>query len=196
MKMNLLKPIHLLAALFLIAFAGCATSGTTRRIESPNEFIDNGKLNNQDCLIAAAKLTEDLINTVVNKSKLQVGTNGKALVIVSEIVNSTGQHLNMNMVTAKITKALDLTDKVETFTTDKKAIAEADLNDFLKDRKVTERPDYTLSGEIIQEHLTQGNKTQDTYLFQMSLNSTTRRVKVWQGEEPIIKLTKRAGAGF
>ena len=102
----------------------------------------------------------------------------------------------MNMVTAKITKALDLTDKVETFTTDKKAIAEADLNDFLKDRKVTERPDYTLSGEIIQEHLVKGNKKQDTYLFQMSLNSTTRRVKLWQGEEPIIKLTKRPGAGF
>ena len=102
----------------------------------------------------------------------------------------------MNMITTKITKALDLTDKVETFTTDKTAIGEADLNDFLNNRKVTQRPDYTLSGEIIQEHLVRGNKKQDTYLLQMSLNSTTRRIKVWQGEEPIIKQTKRSGIGF
>ena len=191
--MNFLKPLHLILVLSLVPLIGCQTAGTTR----PDEpTITSSKLDNQDCAIAAAKLTDDLINLVVAKGKLKSGANGQALVIVSQIVNSTGQHLNMNMITGKITIALDRTEKVQTFTTDKTAIVENDLDDFLKDRKVTQRPDYTLSGEIIQDRVTQGNTTENTYLFQMRLNSTVSRGMVWQGEEKIIKSSKRSRIGL
>jgi hypothetical protein len=85
-------------------------------------------------------------------------------------------------------RGLDLfrTGKLLTVTTNKAALDGADLDAVLKDLNITRRPDYTLSGEIIQDVVRGGNKTQNTYVFQMSLNSFTQRVKVWQGEEPII----------
>ena len=191
MKMTPIKTIHLLLPLALASLVGCATSGTTKIVTSQKELITSSKLDNQDCAIAAATLVNRLIGSG-KLGKLESPPNEPALLMVSRIVNSTGQHLDMDMVTGKITIALDGTLKVQTLMTDEAGTGIADLKDFLKDRKITQQPDYTLSGKIIQDIVRKGNITQNTYIFQMSLNSTSRRVKLWQDEEPIIKTTKRS----
>lgn len=193
--MNTPKPIQLLLALALVSLMGCAT--TTRRSTSERELdeITGAKLDNRDCAKAAGILVSRLIESG-KLAKLEHPTNEPALLIVSRIVNSTGQHLDMDMVTGRITIALDDTGKVQTVATDGTANGIADLKDFLKDRKVTQQPDYTLSGKIIQDSVRQGNKTLNTYIFQLSLNSTSRRIKLWQDEEKINKLTNRPGLGL
>ena len=58
-------------------------------------------------------------------------------------------------------------------------------------QKVSGRPDYTLSGKIIENRTRQGNQRESTYVFQMAL-ATRDGLAVWEDEKTITKQGKRA----
>jgi hypothetical protein len=60
---------------------------------------------------------------------------------------------------------------------------------------VASRPDYTLSGKIIENRTRQGNKSESTYVFQMAL-ATRDGLAVWEEEKTITKQGKRSAVGW
>ena len=66
---------------------------------------------------------------------------------------------------------------------------------FIGRQKLLARPDYTLSGKIIENRTRQGNRTESTYVFQMAL-STRDGLAVWEEEKTITKQAKRSAVGW
>ena len=66
---------------------------------------------------------------------------------------------------------------------------------FLGTQKVAARPDYTLSGKIIENRTRQGNRNESTYVFQMAL-ATRDGLAVWEEEKTITKQSKRSAVGW
>ena len=57
------------------------------------------------------------------------------------------------------------------------------------------RPDFTLSGKILETRASAGNVKQSTFSFQLSLTDN-RGLALWEGEEEITKQGSRATVGF
>lgn len=61
--------------------------------------------------------------------------------------------------------------------------------------KTPRRPDYTLSGEIIEDREQAGSTRQSSFIFQFSLTSAAG-VLVWAEEKTITKQGRRAPIGL
>jgi len=195
--MKHVKPIYLAFALIPILLSGCASETVLVDPNRPpqKQFTSN-VIDNNDCKVAAKTMIDSLISKINDGSiQLESASNPKALLAVSRIVVNVGQQIDTDMLTEKIVIALNNTGKVEAQTDDKLAAEVNTAQSFInQDKPKPQRfPDYTLSGKIIQDRIKQGGVTQNTYLFQLRLNSTTRAVVVWQDEVPIIKQTSRGG---
>jgi penicillin-binding protein activator len=69
-------------------------------------------------------------------------------------------------------------------------------NEFANDQKTTRKPDFTLSGKIIETRATSGSTRQSTYSFQLSLTDAKTGLAVWEGEKEITKQGTRPAVGF
>jgi PBP1b-binding outer membrane lipoprotein LpoB len=69
-------------------------------------------------------------------------------------------------------------------------------NEFMNDQKVTRKPDFTLSGKIIETTARAGSTRQSTYSFQLSLTDARTGLAVWEGEKEITKQGKHPAVGF
>jgi PBP1b-binding outer membrane lipoprotein LpoB len=69
-------------------------------------------------------------------------------------------------------------------------------NEFMNDQKTTRKPDFTLSGKIIETLARSGSTRQSTYSFQLSLTDSKTGLAVWEGEKEITKQGTRPSVGF
>jgi PBP1b-binding outer membrane lipoprotein LpoB len=114
-----------------------------------------------------------------------------ALMAISRIQNNTGQQLDTDLLVKKIRVALNRTGKIVTSTT----IGIGAPEDPLAANGQTRRPDYTLSGKIIELRDSAGDIHQASYVFQLSLSSASG-IAVWEDEKTIIKQGSRPSVGF
>ncbi len=197
--------IPLLAASAGLLLAGCATTTQTTYVPqgSNKVIVETGKINIQDFEQAAGEMVKSLIDNYVSKGKLRSAAAGEpALLAISRIKNSTGQQLEINLLVKKITVELNKTGLVETSTTmglggpeDPLAADQQKLKDFLEDKKHARLPDYTLSGNIIAQQARAGNTRQMSYIFDLSLSSSSG-VAVWEDTKTINKQGKRPSIGM
>ncbi len=202
--MNRLLSTSLVAAASAALFAGCATPQATYVDPNSNRTLSNvGQINIQDWNMASEAMINSLIEKQVNAGKLKAsGPDGKSILAISRIVNSTGAQIDTDMIVKKIRVALLGTGKVVADITAGLGGAEDPLaaeakreQEFLSTKKVATRPDYTLSGKIIENRAAQGNLRESTYVFQMSL-ATSDGLAVWEEEKTISKQGKKSAVSW
>ncbi|OIR07424.1 hypothetical protein GALL_103830 [mine drainage metagenome] len=185
------------AGLFL---AGCET--TVRPVDPrANQVINASQISPQEWAQAADKL----INNLLSSNVLDRAPEKPAILGISRIVNNTQQQVDTDELTKKIRVALNNTGKVLTTTTvglggkveDPLAQQAEQYNQFMAGQKqVTRMPDYTLSGKLLEDRISQGNNTQITYTFQLSLTDVRTGLAVWESEQQISKVAHRDTLGW
>ena len=193
----------LIAGAGVLLLAGCATPAHNVEAGSSRVVKTVGKIDIQDFAEAADTMTQSLIDNLINQGKLQSAVPSEpALMAISRIQNSTGQQLETDLLVKKISVTLNRTGKVQTSTTigiggpvDPLAADLQKQKEFSEDQKHTRLPDYTLSGKIIEVAAKAGNVRQSSFVFQLSLSSTSG-VAVWEEEKTIIKQGSRSSVGY
>ena len=189
MKNKIIIPIVAASAVFL---TGCGTNAHYVATGGTQNIVNIGQINIQDYIQAANAATSDLLASgALDKVK-----SPPAVLFISRIVNNTGQQIDTDLLTKKISIALLNSGKAMTTSTDPAAKGMKDETDFMNDQKSQKVPDFTLSGKIIQLNARAGNTTQATYSFQLSLNDTRSGYQVWEGEKEITKQGTQGTIGF
>ena len=154
--------------------------------------------------MAAEKMINSLIDDLINAGKLQSadGPGKPAILAISRIVNNTAQQIDTDLLIKQIRVALNKTGKVVTSTTmgfggpeDPLAKDAQQEKEIAGNQRASRRPDYTLSGKIIDDRAREGNVRESTYSFQLSL-STPDGLAVWEDLKNITKQGKRPNAGW
>jgi uncharacterized protein (TIGR02722 family) len=183
---------------------GCASSQATYVDPSSTRTLSNvGEINVQDWNMASESMINSLISKHINSGSLKgSGPDGRAILAISRIVNNTSVQIDTDILVKKIRVALLGTGKVVADITaglggpeDPLAAEAKREQQFLGTQKVAGRPDYTLSGKIIENRTRQGNQRESTYVFQMAL-ATRDGLAVWEEEKTITKQGKRAPVGW
>ena len=183
---------------------GCASSQATYVDPASTRTLSNvGEINVQDWNMASESMINSLISKHINSGSLKgSGPDGRAILAISRIVNNTSIQIDTDILVKKIRVALLGTGKVVADITaglggpeDPLAAEARREQQFLGTQKVAGRPDYTLSGKIIENRTRQGNQRESTYVFQMAL-ATRDGLAVWEEEKTITKQGKRAPAGW
>jgi uncharacterized protein (TIGR02722 family) len=171
---------------------GCATDAHYVQTGDKEQIISVGQINIQDYANAANAAINDLLQS----GAIDKVSKPPAVLFVSRIVNSTGQQIETDLLTQKITKALLDSGKAVITTTDPAAKGYQQESQFMNDQQNTRLPDFTLSGKIIETIDRAGDTSRHTYTFQLSLNDTKTGYQVWQGEKEIGKQGTRPAVGF
>ncbi|MEY4326797.1 MAG: hypothetical protein RIS24_2968 [Verrucomicrobiota bacterium] len=183
---------------------GCASSQATYVDPASTRTLSNvGEINVQDWNMASESMINSLISKHINSGSLKgSGPDGRAILAISRIVNNTSIQIDTDILVKKIRVALLGTGKVVADITaglggpeDPLAAEARREQQFLGTQKVAGRPDYTLSGKIIENRTRQGNQRESTYVFQMAL-ATRDGLAVWEEEKTITKQGKRAPVGW
>ncbi len=183
---------------------GCASSQATYVDPASTRTLSNvGEINVQDWNMASESMINSLISKHINSGSLKgSGPDGRAILAISRIVNNTSIQIDTDILVKKIRVALLGTGKVVADITaglggpeDPLAAEAKREQQFLGTQKVAGRPDYTLSGKIIENRTRQGNQRESTYVFQMAL-ATRDGLAVWEEEKTITKQGKRAPVGW
>lgn len=198
MKKNVI--FSLLAAAIPFVVGGCATKAHYIQTGGRESLVTVNSINIQDFIQAANNATSDLLAS----GALDKVPNPPAVLAISRIVNNTGQQIDTDLLTKKIRVALLNSGKAQTTTTlglggaaeDPMAKGLQQENEFKSDQKVTRTPDFTLSGKIIQTIARDGNTSQSTFSFQLSLTDAKTGLAVWEGEKEITKQGARPSVGF
>lgn len=198
MSMNSLKSTFVLATGLLVA-AGCSTPQANYvDAGGPHTLRTLNKINIQEWSDAANKM----VNSLLESNKLQGTAEKPSVLAISRIVNNTTEQIDTDLLTKKIRVVLNKTGKVETSTVQGFGGAEDPLakeareeRDFLNNVKVSRKPDYTLSGKIIEDRARVGDLRQTSYTFQLSL-TTQDGLAVWEDEVTIAKQGTKAAVGF
>jgi penicillin-binding protein activator len=192
--------LSILAAAIPFVIGGCATNAHYVETGGRENVVNVGQINIQDYIQAANAATSDLLAS----GALDKVANPPAVLAISRIVNNTGQQIDTDLLTKKIRVTLLNSGKAQTTTTmglggtaeDPMAKGLQQENEFMNDQKTTRKPDFTLSGKIIETTARAGNTRQSTYSFQLSLTDARTGLAVWEGEKEITKQGTRSSVGF
>ncbi len=195
------KPIILLsAAIAALALAGCQSA---RYIESTGTetVVTLDQINIQDWNNAAGQLVASLLNSGV----LERAPRQPAILGISRIVNNTQQQVDTDSLIKKIRVDLNRSGKVLTTTViglggraeDPLALAEAEYRATVDDTApAAVRPDFSLSGKLLEDRARAGRTRQVTYSFQLSLTEIATGLAVWEEEVQITKAGTRPAVGW
>jgi len=179
---------------------GCATKAHYIQTGGHESLVTVNSINIQDFIQAADAETSELLAS----GALDKVPTPPAVLAISRIVNNTGQQIDTDLLTKKIRVALLNSGKAQTTTTmglggtaeDPMAKGLQQEAEFKSDQQSTRTPDFTLSGKIIQTIARDGNTSQSTFSFQLSLTDAKSGLAVWEGEKEITKQGARPSVGF
>jgi uncharacterized protein (TIGR02722 family) len=198
MKKNII--FTLFAAAIPVVITGCGTNAHYIKTGGRESVVTVGSINIQDYMQAADASVKKLLASGV----LDKVPTPPAVLAISRIVNNTGQQIDTDLLTKKIRVALLNSGKAQTTTTmglggtaeDPMAKGLQQENEFANDQKTTRKPDFTLSGKIIETTVSSGSTRQSTFSFQLSLTDAKTGLAVWEGEKEITKQGTRSTVGF
>jgi uncharacterized protein (TIGR02722 family) len=194
------KIIFSLLAALPFVIGGCATNAHYVETGGRENVVSVNQINIQDYIQAANAAVNDLLAS----GALDRVPNPPAVLAISRIVNNTGQQIDTDLLVKKIRVAVLNSGKAQTTTTmglggtaeDPMAKGLQQENEFMNDQKTTRKPDFTLSGKIIETTARAGSTRQSTYSFQLSLTDSKTGLAVWEGEKEITKQGTRPVVGF
>lgn len=158
----------------------------------------------QDWYKAASAMIESLRDKFINAGLLQTPPDKPALLVISRIVDKTRlttpvERIDTDLLVKKIRVDLLQAGKgrIVTSTTIGIGGAEDPIAQEEQRRMALygldpSRPDYTLSGKIIEQQTRVGNSREVSYVFQLSLTKNPEGFAVWEDEETVTKESRRA----
>ena len=194
------KIIFSLLAALPFVIGGCATNAHYVETGGRENVVSVNQINIQDYIQAANAAVNDLLAS----GALDRVPNPPAVLAISRIVNNTGQQIDTDLLVKKIRVAVLNSGKAQTTTTlglggtaeDPMAKGLQQENEFMNDQKTTRKPDFTLSGKIIETTARAGSTRQSTYSFQLSLTDSKTGLATWEGEKEITKQGTHPSVGF
>lgn len=201
MKLSKALLIAGIAPAFLV---GCAEQNATYvDAKGPRTLVTVDQINFQEFIMIAEKVTDQMIDEIINGGKLNSGVAGKPAVLsISRIVNQTGQHFDTDQLTKVVSVRLQKTGKVLTSTTirqggpaDPMARTAQVEQAMLGNANATRSPDYYLSGKILDVQTKNDSTRQMAYIFQLTLTGSDG-LGIWEGQETIVKQAKKPTIGF
>jgi hypothetical protein len=194
--------LSLLACSTLLAFlAGCG--GQARYVETTGTetIISVEEINIQDWIQAADDMTQNLLASGV----LQRTEQQPPVLVVSRIVNNTSEVVDTNLLTKRIRVALNQSGQALTkttatsqgFTEDQTAREMGELEAMRDPAAAAQaRPDFSLSGRLIETTARAGKTRQATYTFQLSLTQISTGLALWEDQVDITKQGKKPAVGW
>ncbi len=164
-------------------FSACSTPAKYVDANSPEGIVSMDQIDIQDWSLAADSMIHSMIDTgVVNRVPVK-----PAILAISRMVNNTSEHVDVDLLTKKIRTSLLKTGQVETTMMVGTTTAEDPLAQELVNKENVRKPDFILSGKIIEANARAGKIKQVSYVFQMTLTSTVSGNAVWEEEKTISK---------
>ncbi len=183
-----------------VFFSGCESTEVKAVDPKSTQIINADQISPAEWAQAADKL----VNSLIASGVLDKAPEFPSILGVSRVVNNTQQQVDTDALVKKIRVALNQSGKVVTTTTvglggkaeDPLAKEAAEYAAAMGGEKpVTKMPYWTLSGKLLEDKIKQGNQTQITYTFQLSLTQVKNGLAMWEAEEQISKVAKRASVG-
>lgn len=180
-----------LVSVFSLLFTAC-NSEQASRIEAggARSLSTVDKINVADWNEAGAALVNNLISSGCLDSLGKKPVRMK----VSRVVNRTSQQVDTDMLTRKITMALNSSGYVRVISEDSYA-KELGMATALQNNKSVALPSLVLSGKISEDRVNVGNKREVTYTFYLYLSDSNGDV-IWEGEQQISKQDYKSSFGF
>ncbi len=190
--------------MFLIAavLSVCGCGSDPARIDATGNrgLTTTDDINFKDWQMAAEKC----VNSLLESETLVKQDGKKAVVMVSTVKNSTSQHIDVQILTQKITSSILRSGKAVTTTavsgagaTDKSTKQVRDLQDdemfnqkTVKKNGTAIAPDFSLAGEITQMKTAEGRTKESYFYFHMTLTDLETGLAVW--ESPDIEVVKQS----
>ncbi len=194
------------ASLGLMLAAGCG-SGPVRIDPQSNQGLTTvDELNFKDFQVAAEKLT----NSMLQSGVLKRTDNRKTILMISIIKNKTQQHLDANLLTDKIRKAVLRSGLALTTTAvggngpEDRATREVRKlqDDPMFNQKTVPKdgtviaPDMSLAGEVIQKRTTQGRTSESYFYIHMTLTNLKTGLAEWEDDQEVAKQETKAVFGW
>ena len=187
----------LLIALSGSLFTACGTAAHRADAKSNEGITTVRDLDFKDYQIAA----ENLINKLIVANKLPKQDGQAPVIMVSRIKNSTAAHLNTQLLTQKITIALDKSGQARTSTrvykdgefdsgtTQVRALKTEDGFDpkTLQQNPTLQAPRYSLAGEITELFRKDGRDEESYYQIYLTLTDVRTGIATWQDAKEILK---------
>lgn len=202
-RQHVTNALGLVAAILVgAAVSGCASGAHYIEPGGTENVVSLGKIDIQDW----AKAADEMVASLLESGELEKAPHKPAIMAVSRITNGTTQQVDVDMLTKKIRVALNKSGKARTTTTiglggpeDPLAKGEAQRNDFTGDGDQAvkpARPDFTLSGKLLEDTAAAGSVKQKTYTFQLALTDVRSGIAVWEEEKQITKQGKQNSVGW
>jgi len=203
--------MRIAVAMFMLAglLSVCGCGSDPARIDPAGNkgLISTDEINPKDWQMAAEKC----INSLLESGTLVKADGKKAVVMVSTVKNSTSQHIDVQILTQKITSSILRSGKAITTTavsgagaTDKSTKQVRDLQDdemfnqkTVKKMGTAVAPDFSLAGEITQVKTTEGRSKESYFYFHMTLTDLETGLAVWESQDiEVMKQSTKPLMGF
>ena len=192
--------IFSLIAASAVFITGCQTNAHYVETGGRQSVVTVARINIQDYIQAANSASQDLLQSGV----LDKAARSPAVLVLSRIINNTGQQIDTDLLTQKIRIALLNSGKAVFTTTmgldgkveDPLAKGLQQQNEFATDSKPAPIPDFSLSGKIIETKVNDGKIHQSTFSFQLTMTDPKTGYAVWASEKEITKQGSKSSVGF
>ena len=195
--MNWRLMTFLFAAMAMLLAAGCASPARIIGVDSDEALVTISELDPADWNRAAA----ENIDSLLASGALRRPDGKPAVVMVSRIRNYTTLHLESQILTdkirrailqsgqAKVTSALGAGGNLDLAV---RRIRDKDSDDLFNQATVPKRgtviaPNFSLSGAITQQTIYQGRTEESYCLFHMALTDLVTGIAVWEHTVEILK---------
>jgi penicillin-binding protein activator len=192
-----------------LVLAGCQSRTHVERVEpgTTQGLATVDRLDFKDYQMTA----EGLINKLLASGRLDGhAAESPAVMMVSTIRNSTMQHIDTQLLTQRITIALDKSEKVVTTTAhtargaidpgtvESRNLPNADIYDpsTLQRRGTAIAANLSLAGEITQLTRKEGRRSESYFMIYMTVTDLRTGLAVWQDAEEIVKQGTRTRFGL
>jgi len=202
-----MKKSLFLTTVVSLFLGGCGGVAPHRIDAEGNQGLTTvNELNFKDWQMAASKC----INSLLQSGALDKPDGTKAVIMISTIKNKSLQHVNVSQLTKDIRIALLRSGKALTTTAvsasgaeDKATRQVRDLrDDEMFNQKTVKKmgtaiaPDFSLSGEILQQRTVQGRIEESYFEIQLTLTDLNTGLAVWEEKKRIAKQGTKEALGL
>jgi len=195
-----------LCALALSVVTGCGSDSQRYDAQGTDGIVTTHELDFKDYQIAAEKC----INEMLRSGQLDRQDGRKNILMVNKVLNSTSQHIDVDILTQKIREALTSSGKVAVTTAvggrGAEDTATRDVRDLEDDDTFNQKtvkkpgtaiaPDLSLNGKIIQIKKKKGRVEESYFKVFITITDLETGLSIWEGGQEIMKQETKPLIGF
>ena len=177
------KSILLFPALLLV---GCGSGASYKNPEGRDLVVSLDKVDIQDFATTGQAMLQSMLTSPVFDRP-----GAKPVLAIGRLTNDTGSNFDTDLLLSKLNVPLVNSGRVVLLAKDPVA-EEAQA----KVGGVSPKPDFVLSGKILEDRAAAGKTRQASFVFQLTLIDVRRGVAAWTDEKIVTKQGTKNAVGF